>query len=124
MFFEYNGLLSIHPRWYELPLGICRNGDVSQAPARAEEHDARDAVCLYKETMREYILEFGDPSMVERKLMRHVSEIAVRAAVVQSGDVAKVARIDVREVERRKWKAYHCKICKACSKPSKANNGC
>ena len=29
MFKTYRGLLPIHPRWYELPLGTGRSGDLS-----------------------------------------------------------------------------------------------
>ena len=37
----------------------------------AKGHDARDAVRLYKETVPEDMLEFGDSSAVERKLTKH-----------------------------------------------------
>ena len=57
--------------------------------------------------MREEMLEFGDLSMVERKLTKHELKITERASAEQAGDVAKVARIDVHEEESRKWKAYH-----------------
>ena len=123
MFSEYKGPLPIHPRGYELPLGICRSGSLSQAETRGEEHDARDAVRLYRETMREGMLEFGDPSTVELKLTKHELKIAERAAAVQAGDVAKVAHIDACEEDRRKWKAYHRNIRKARAKASKANKG-
>ena len=33
MFKTYRGSLLIHPRWYELPLGTCRGGDLSVAPS-------------------------------------------------------------------------------------------
>ena len=32
---SYSGPLPIHPRWYELPSGICRSGDLSKAPILA-----------------------------------------------------------------------------------------
>ena len=87
--------------------GICTSGDVSQAPTRDKEHHARDAVHLYKETLREDMLEFGDSSTVECKLTKHELKAAERAAAVQAGDVAKAARIDAREEKRRRLKAYH-----------------
>ena len=76
MFSEYKGLLPIHPRWYKLPRDICKSGNLSQVTARDEEHDARDAVRLCKETMREDMLEFGDTSTIERKMTNHESKIA------------------------------------------------
>ena len=57
--------------------------------------------------MHKDMLEFGDPSAVERKLKKHELKVAGRAAAIQASDVAKIARIDVREENRRKWKDYH-----------------
>ena len=89
-------------RRYEISFCICRNGDLSQALNRGEEHDARDAIPLYKETMCENMLEFDDPSAVERKLTIHELRLSGHDAAVQSGYVAKVARIEDGEDERRK----------------------
>ena len=55
--------------------------------------------------------------------MKHDLEVAERAAVVQTGDVAKAALIDAREKDHRKWKAYHCRIRKARAKAFKAYKG-
>ena len=60
MFSGYKGSLLIHTRWYELTPGICKSCDLSQAPTQGEEHDARDTIRLYKETMHKYMLKFGD----------------------------------------------------------------
>ena len=121
MFLSYSGPLPIHPRWYELPLGICKSGDLSQAPTRGEEHDARDAVRLYKDTLREDALEFGDVEAAVRLPTKHERNVAERVAAVEAGDVEKVARIDARENERCKWKAYHRSVRKARANASKAN---
>ena len=51
IFSGYKGRLLTFPCWYEVPLGICRSGDLSQARTRAEEHDARETVHLYKKIM-------------------------------------------------------------------------
>ena len=54
MFKTHCGPLLIHPRWYELPLGTWRSCDLSVAPSRGEEHNARDTIRIYKDIMREY----------------------------------------------------------------------
>ena len=61
MFKTCGGPLPVHQRWYELPSGTFRGGDLSVAPSRGEEHDAHDTIRLYKDTMREDEKEFGDP---------------------------------------------------------------
>ena len=53
IFKTYLGPFLIHPRWYELPLGTCRGGDLSVASSRREEHDVCDTIRIYKDTMRE-----------------------------------------------------------------------
>ena len=50
---------------------------------------------------------------------KHERKVAERAAAVEAGDIARIARIDVRENERCKWKAYHRSICKARANPLK-----
>ena len=62
MFKTYRGPLPMHPRWYELPLGTCRSCDLSVAPSCGEEHNARDAIRLCKDTIREDAMDFGDPA--------------------------------------------------------------
>ena len=64
------------------------------------------------------MLEFGDSSMAARKFTKHDLKTAERAAAVQAGDVAKATRSDVREEERREWKACHSGICKTRTKAS------
>ena len=101
----YRGPLPIHLRWYELPLGTYRSCDLSVAPSRAEEHYARDTIRLYRDTMREDAMEFGYPAV--RAPTQQELKIAERVAAYSSGDMDKVARIDEREEQRRKWKSYH-----------------
>ena len=116
----YSGPLPIHPRWYELPLGTCRSGDLSVAPSRREEHDARNTIRLYKDTVREDAMEFGDPNI--RALAQQELNIAERIAAYNSCDLDKVARIDEREEQRRKWKAYHRSVRKYHAGISKASS--
>ena len=113
MFLSYAGPLPIHPRWYDLPLGICRRGDLSQAPTRGEEHDASNAARLHKETLRDDSLEFGDIDSAMHMPTKHERKMANRVAAIEAEDVEKVARIDAREYERRTWKAYNRSIRKA-----------
>ena len=47
--------------------------------------------------------------------------MAERVAAVEAGDVEKVARIDARKNEHRKWKAYHRSVRKARANPSRVN---
>ena len=61
MFKTYCGTLSILLRWYEYSLGTCHRGDLSVKPSRGEENDARDTVRLYKDTLREDVIQRGDP---------------------------------------------------------------
>ena len=60
MFKTCSGSLPIHPRRYELLQGFFRSGDLSLTPSHAEVHNARDTTHLYKVTMREDTMEFGD----------------------------------------------------------------
>ena len=80
---------------------------------------ASNTIRFYKETTHEEMLEFGDPSIVERKLTKHELKDAQWAAAEQADNVANVARVDAREEERRKWKAYHRSAGKARSDVSK-----
>ena len=54
----YCGPFPIHPQRYKLPLSTCRSGDLSMAPSRIEEHDARDSIRIYRDTTREYAMGF------------------------------------------------------------------
>ena len=111
MFKTYRGPIPIHPRRYELPLGTCRSGDLNVYPSHSDEHDARDRIRLYKDTMREDAMEFGDP-LVSVRSQTQQQLIVVRIAVYNSGDMDKVARIDQHDEKRRKWKAHHRIVCK------------
>ena len=120
MFRTYRGPLPVHTRWYELPFGTCHSGDLSVAPSRGEEHKARDTICLYKDMMRKDAMEFGDPFV--RAPTQQELNIAERFAAYNSAGMDKVARIDKREEDRRKWKAYHRSIRKYRAGVSKASS--
>ena len=57
----YRGPLLIHICWSEFPLDNCCSSYLSSAPGQGEEHDSWDKIRLYKDTMREDAIEFGDP---------------------------------------------------------------
>ena len=64
-----------------------------------------DTIGLYKDTMLEDAMKFGDscfhaPTQQEPK-------IATRAAAYNAGDMDKVTRIDQREEESHKQNGYH-----------------
>ena len=61
MFKTCSGPLPNNPSWCKLPSGNCYSRDLSVAPRRGEEHDAHDTIPLYRDTMREDAIEFGDP---------------------------------------------------------------
>ena len=119
MFSSYKRLFPIHLRWYDLPLGTCRSGNLSVAPTRGEEHDACDTVRLYEETIREDALEHDNPSAAVRAPTRQELMVAKRVAAYEAGDMGKVARIDGRVEERCKWRKYHCCVRKYRSGVSK-----
>ena len=81
MLSSFNGLLLVHPRYYEFTLSICRGDDRSQASGSGEEHDARDILRILQKTIRENILEQGDPRAVGRKFMKHELKAPSRAAL-------------------------------------------
>ena len=85
----YKSSLLIHPRWYKLFFGISRIGDLSQAPTRGEQHDARDAIRLYKGTVWEGLFEFCDANLFERKPKKRELKVVERAATVQSAMLLK-----------------------------------
>ena len=89
------------------------------APIRGEEHDARDTIRLYQNTMRKGAMEFGDPLVGAPA--RQELKIAERVAAYNAGNMDKVARIDKREEERRKWKTYHSNVRKYRAAVSKAS---
>ena len=101
----YRGPLLIQTHWYELSLGTCRSGDISVAPSRGEEHDEHDTIRLYKDTTREDAMKFGDP-LVHAPTQQELN-ITERVAAYNADYMDKVARIDERGEECRKWKEYH-----------------
>ena len=90
------------------------------APSRGEEHDARDTIRLYKDTMSEDAMDFCDPDI--RAPTQQELKIAGRVVAYNTGDMDKVARIDEREEQRRKWKSYHRSVCKYHAGISKASS--
>ena len=64
-----------------------------------------DTIRLYEDNLREYAKEFGDQSICAP--MQQELKIAERVDAYNAGEMDKVARIDEREEQRRKWKAYH-----------------
>ena len=101
----YNGLLPILPRLYEFPSGTFRGGDLSVTPGRGEEHSVRETICLYKDTMFEDVMGFGDPLF--RAAAQQELKIAERVAAYYDSERERIGCIDEREKERRKWKVYH-----------------
>ena len=71
MFLGYKGFFPIYPRCCKFLLGISRSVNLRQAPACDELYDARSAPRIYKETVREGLLGFRDPSIVEDKLTKY-----------------------------------------------------
>ena len=65
------------------------------APSCGEEHDARDTIRLYPDTLREDAIEFGDPA--DRAQTKQELKITERVAAYISGNMDEVARIDERE---------------------------
>ena len=100
MFKAYRGPLPNHPRWYELPSISCRNDDLGVTPNRGEEHDTRDMICIYKNTMREDAMEFG--YLCVRAPTQQELKIAERVAAYNTDDMDRIARIDERDEQCRK----------------------
>ena len=100
MFKAYRGPLPIHTRRYELPFGICTSGELSVSSSRGEEHDARDTIRLYKDTMRKDAMELCD-SLVRSPTQQEL-KIAECVFAYNSGDIDKIARINECEEERRR----------------------
>ena len=104
MLASYAGLFPIHPRWYELPLVIRRSG-LEQGAKPGEEHDARYAVRLYNDNLREYVLEYGEDCAEAREPTKHELYVAERVSVNRRGKIAQVKRIDARDEERHRKEA-------------------
>ena len=89
-------------------------------PSRGEEHDARDTIRVYKDTMREDAMEFVNPYVCAPT--QQELKIAERVAAYNAGDMDKVARIDEREEHRCKWKCYRRSVRKYHAGISKASS--
>ena len=96
--------MTIYPSWYEFPLGTFRTEDLNVAPSRGEEHEACDTARLYKDTMSECKMEFGDPGI--RAPTQQELKISERFAAYDSLDIDMVAQIDERDEQRCKLKYY------------------
>ena len=70
------------------------------APSREEEHDARDKILLYEDTMLEDVMEFGDPYVCA--LPQQELKIAELIAAYNTGNIDEVVRIDEHEEHRSK----------------------
>ena len=68
--------------------------------------------------MHEDEMEFGD--LYVRSPTQQELKIAERVAAYNASDLDKVARIDEREKQRGKWKAYHRSVRKYSAGISKA----
>ena len=90
------------------------------APDRGKERDAREPICLCKDVMREDAMELGDPFASARDTTQRESKIAERDTAYNAAEMSKVARIDERDEEHRKWKAYHRNVRKYSESVSKA----
>ena len=72
--------------------------------------------------MREEAIEFSDPLASVRAPIQQELKIAERVAEYNACNMDEVARIDEREEERRKEKAYHRCICEHCADVSKVSS--
>ena len=77
------------------------------APSRREEHDVFGTVRLYKDTMDEDRMEFGDPLASVRAPTQQELKISERVTAYYADGMDKVPRIDKFEEERSKWKVHH-----------------
>ena len=90
--------------------------------SRREECYARNTIRLYKDTTCEDTKEFGDPFASDRAQTQQELKITDRVAAYNAGSIDKVARIDEREEERRKWNTYHPNVRKYLADISKASS--
>ena len=101
MFETYIDPLLIYPCWYELLLGTFRSRDQSVAPSGGEEHDAHNTVLLYNDTMHKDAIKFCDPLVSAPN--EKVFKVTERIVAYNADGIDKVAHIDKREEECRKW---------------------
>ena len=62
---------------------------------------------FYQDAIREDATELGDSLANVCAPLQQELNIAERVVVYNYSDMSKIARIDERDEERRKWKAYH-----------------
>ena len=88
------------------------------APNHGKEHDARDTIRLYKYSMSEDEIEFGESPMRAPTLQE--MKITEFAAAYSYCDMDKFARIAERDEQCHRCKAYHRNVCQYRSSISKA----
>ena len=93
----YKGRRPIHTEWYKYPPGVCRSGDMSNAPTGFEFADANDIMRLSEELDRE---EAG----VLRRSTKKEEKVARRVDAMRLGDWKKVAEMDRRDEQLRTHK--------------------
>ena len=86
-----------------------------------EEHDAREATRLYKETISEDVQQFGGANLSVHPQTKNEHKVAERVSAYRSGDVSKVACIDKLGGKWHKWTEHHRSIRKTRFKSSGAN---
>ena len=96
-----------HPHWYKLPLDMYSNGNLGWEPTHSSENDVHDLIFLYKETIRQDKIDYGDPNINVRAQNEHKLNVAEQVETYKKGNVTKIACIDKREEECCKWITYH-----------------
>ena len=74
---------------------------------RGEERDAREITRLYDYSMREGAIGLGGPRSSVRDSTLQDLNISERVAAYKTHDKNKIAYIDDRDEEHRRWKACH-----------------
>ena len=97
----------------------CCSGDLGVAQPRGGKHDARDAICISKDTMPEDAIEFGYPYV--RAQTQQELKITERVASYNAGDIDKVAHMYESEGKCRKTIAYFRRTCTYRSRISKVS---
>ena len=80
----------------------------------------RDKTRMYKDTMHEDVMEFGDLLASVCAPIQQELKIAEPVSAYNVGDMDKVAHIDEHEDERRKWMVNHRNFRKYCAGSSQA----
>ena len=103
-------------------LALAVKCDLSVATSRGKELDARDIIRICNDTMHEDAMEFCNLLASVRAPAHQEFKIAERVSAYDACNVDKVARIDEREEERRKWKAYDRNVSKFPAEVSKESS--